>query len=115
MLLLWQSAAVTPAGMVDLPAAMAGVANRAATAAERMRKMGKQQPIANQTLDDKTRVETNLPERGSCLQSSCDHLARPSSFCVRRQRFLCHLHADHMGDLPALWVGGTTNNRTVPL
>jgi len=80
MLLLWQSAAVTPAGMVDLPAAMAGVANRAATAAERMRKMGKQQPIANQTLDDKTRVETNLPERGSCLQSSCDHLARPSSF-----------------------------------
>jgi ribonuclease Z len=29
--------------------------------------------------------------------------------------FISHLHADHMGDLPALWVGGTINNRTVPL
>ena len=29
--------------------------------------------------------------------------------------FLGHLHADHIGDLDALWVGGVTSNRQVPL
>jgi ribonuclease Z len=29
--------------------------------------------------------------------------------------FLTHLHADHMGDLPAFWVYGPQNNRSVPL
>jgi ribonuclease Z len=29
--------------------------------------------------------------------------------------FLGHLHADHIGDLDALWVGGVTGNRVKPL
>ena len=29
--------------------------------------------------------------------------------------FIGHLHVDHMGDLPSLWLGGTTMNRLVPL
>jgi hypothetical protein len=29
--------------------------------------------------------------------------------------FIGHLHVDHMGDLPALWLGGTVMNRLVPL
>jgi ribonuclease Z len=29
--------------------------------------------------------------------------------------FFGHLHVDHMGDLPAVWLGGTTMNRLEPL
>ncbi len=29
--------------------------------------------------------------------------------------FLGHLHADHIGDLDALWIGGVTSNRQAPL
>jgi ribonuclease Z len=29
--------------------------------------------------------------------------------------FVGHLHVDHMGDLPSLWLGGTVMNRLVPL
>jgi ribonuclease Z len=29
--------------------------------------------------------------------------------------FIGHLHVDHMGDLPSLWLGGTVMNRLVPL
>ena len=29
--------------------------------------------------------------------------------------FIGHLHVDHMGDLPSLWLGGTTMNRLNPL
>ncbi|MHC4947661.1 MAG: guanitoxin biosynthesis MBL fold metallo-hydrolase GntH [Planctomycetota bacterium] len=29
--------------------------------------------------------------------------------------FIGHLHADHIGDLDALWVGGVTGNRVTPL
>jgi ribonuclease Z len=29
--------------------------------------------------------------------------------------FFGHLHVDHMGDLPSLWLGGTVMNRVVPL
>jgi ribonuclease Z len=29
--------------------------------------------------------------------------------------FMGHLHVDHMGDLPSLWLGGTVMNRLVPL
>ena len=29
--------------------------------------------------------------------------------------FIGHLHVDHMGDLPALWLGGTVMNRLTPL
>ncbi len=49
---------------------------------------------------------TGSAERLSALQIPYDYLNKV---------FLGHLHADHMGDLPALWVGGTISNRTVPL
>ena len=49
---------------------------------------------------------TGAAERLAALQIPYDYLNKV---------FLGHLHADHMGDLPALWVGGTINNRTVPL
>lgn len=49
---------------------------------------------------------TGAAERLSALQIPYDWLNKV---------FIGHLHADHMGDLPALWVGGTINNRTVPL
>ena len=29
--------------------------------------------------------------------------------------FFGHLHVDHMGDLPSVWLGGTVMNRLVPL
>jgi ribonuclease Z len=29
--------------------------------------------------------------------------------------FIGHLHVDHMGDLPSVWLGGTVMNRLVPL
>ena len=29
--------------------------------------------------------------------------------------FIGHLHVDHMGDLPSLWLGGTVMNRLAPL
>ena len=49
---------------------------------------------------------TGSAERLAALQIPYDWLNKV---------FIGHLHADHMGDLPALWVGGTINNRTVPL
>jgi ribonuclease Z len=51
-------------------------------------------------------IGTGSAERLSALQIPYDYLNKV---------FLGHLHADHMGDLPALWVGGTISNRTVPL
>ena len=51
-------------------------------------------------------IGTGAAERLAALQIPYDWLNKV---------FLGHLHADHMGDLPALWVGGTINNRTVPL
>ena len=51
-------------------------------------------------------IGTGAAERLAALQIPYDYLDKV---------FLGHLHADHMGDLPALWVGGTINNRTVPL
>jgi ribonuclease Z len=51
-------------------------------------------------------IGTGSAERLAALQIPYDWLNKV---------FLGHLHADHMGDLPALWVGGTINNRTVPL
>jgi ribonuclease Z len=51
-------------------------------------------------------IGTGSAERLSALQIPYDYLNKV---------FVSHLHADHMGDLPALWVGGTINNRTVPL
>jgi ribonuclease Z len=51
-------------------------------------------------------IGTGSAERLAALQIPYDYLSKV---------FLGHLHADHMGDLPALWVGGTINNRTVPL
>ena len=51
-------------------------------------------------------IGTGAAERLAALQIPYDYLNKV---------FLGHLHADHMGDLPALWVGGTINNRTVPL
>ena len=51
-------------------------------------------------------IGTGAAERLAALQIPYDFLDKV---------FLGHLHADHMGDLPALWVGGTINNRTVPL
>lgn len=51
-------------------------------------------------------IGTGSAERLAALQIPYDYLNKV---------FLGHLHADHMGDLPALWVGGTINNRTVPL
>lgn len=47
---------------------------------------------------------TGAAERLSALQIPYNYLNKV---------FLGHLHADHMGDLPALWVGGTINNRTI--
>jgi ribonuclease Z len=49
---------------------------------------------------------TGSAERLAALQIPYDYLNKV---------FLGHLHADHMGDIPALWVGGTISNRTVPL
>jgi ribonuclease Z len=51
-------------------------------------------------------IGTGSAERLSALQIPYDFLDKV---------FIGHLHADHMGDLPALWVGGTINSRTVPL
>jgi ribonuclease Z len=51
-------------------------------------------------------IGTGSAERLAALQIPYEYLDKV---------FLGHLHADHMGDLPALWVGGTINNRTVPL
>ena len=51
-------------------------------------------------------IGSGAAERLSALQIPYDYLNKV---------MLGHLHADHMGDLPALWVGGTINNRTVPL
>lgn len=51
-------------------------------------------------------IGSGSAERLSALQIPYDYLNKV---------MLGHLHADHMGDLPALWVGGTINNRTVPL
>jgi len=51
-------------------------------------------------------IGTGSAERLAALQIPYDYLNKV---------FLGHLHADHMGDFPALWVGGTINNRTVPL
>ena len=51
-------------------------------------------------------IGTGAAERLAALQIPYDYLDKV---------FLGHLHADHMGDLPALWVGGTINNRTKPL
>jgi ribonuclease Z len=51
-------------------------------------------------------IGTGAAERLSALQIPYDYLNKV---------FIGHLHADHMGDLPALWVGGTINNRTKPL
>jgi ribonuclease Z len=51
-------------------------------------------------------IGTGSAENIAALQIPYDYLDKV---------FLGHLHADHMGDLPALWVGGTINNRTVPL
>ncbi|MHC5108899.1 MAG: guanitoxin biosynthesis MBL fold metallo-hydrolase GntH [Planctomycetota bacterium] len=51
-------------------------------------------------------IGTGAAERLAALQIPYNYLNKV---------FLGHLHADHMGDLPALWVGGTINNRTVPL
>lgn len=51
-------------------------------------------------------IGTGSAERLAALQIPYNYL---------NKIFLGHLHADHMGDLPALWVGGTINNRTVPL
>ncbi len=51
-------------------------------------------------------IGTGSAENIAALQIPYDYLDKV---------FLGHLHADHMGDLPALWVGGTINNRTKPL
>ncbi len=51
-------------------------------------------------------IGTGSAERLSALQIPYDFLDK---------LFIGHLHADHMGDLPALWVGGTINSRSVPL
>jgi ribonuclease Z len=51
-------------------------------------------------------IGTGAAERLAALQIPYDFLDKV---------FIGHLHADHMGDLPALWVGGTINNRTRPL
>jgi ribonuclease Z len=51
-------------------------------------------------------IGTGAAERLAALQIPYNYLNKV---------FLGHLHADHIGDLPALWVGGTINNRTVPL
>lgn len=51
-------------------------------------------------------IGTGAAERLAALQIPYDYLDK---------LFIGHLHADHMGDLPALWVGGTINNRTKPL
>ena len=51
-------------------------------------------------------IGTGAAERLAALQIPYNYLNKV---------FLGHLHADHMGDLPALWVGGTINNRTIPL
>lgn len=51
-------------------------------------------------------IGTGSAERLSALQIPYDYLNKV---------FLGHLHADHMGDLAALWIGGTINNRVRPL
>jgi ribonuclease Z len=45
-------------------------------------------------------------ERLSALQIPYDYLDKV---------FIGHLHADHIGDLDALWIGGVISNRQVPL
>ncbi len=45
-------------------------------------------------------------ERLSAMQIPYDYLDKV---------FLGHLHADHIGDLDALWIGGVISNRQVPL
>jgi len=45
-------------------------------------------------------------ERISAMQIPYDYLDKV---------FLGHLHADHIGDLDALWIGGVISNRQVPL
>jgi len=51
-------------------------------------------------------IGTGSAENLSALQIPYDYLNKV---------FLGHLHADHMGDLDALWIGGTINNRVRPL
>ena len=51
-------------------------------------------------------IGTGSAERLSALNIPYDYLDKV---------FLGHLHADHMGDLDALWVGGTISNRQRPL
>lgn len=45
-------------------------------------------------------------ERISAMQIPYDYLDKV---------FLGHLHADHIGDLDALWIGGVISNRQIPL
>lgn len=45
-------------------------------------------------------------ERISAMQIPYDYLDKV---------FIGHLHADHIGDLDALWIGGVISNRQVPL
>jgi ribonuclease Z len=45
-------------------------------------------------------------ERISAMQIPYDYLDK---------LFIGHLHADHIGDLDALWIGGVISNRQVPL
>lgn len=51
-------------------------------------------------------IGTGSAENLAALQIPYDYLNKV---------FLGHLHADHMGDLDALWIGGTINNRVKPL
>lgn len=51
-------------------------------------------------------IGTGSAENLAALQIPYDYLDKV---------FLSHLHADHMGDLDALWIGGTINNRVRPL
>ena len=51
-------------------------------------------------------IGTGSAERISAMQIPYDYLDKV---------FIGHLHADHMGDLDALWVGGVIGNRQRPL
>jgi len=51
-------------------------------------------------------IGTGSAERLSALKIPYDYLDKV---------FIGHLHADHMGDLDALWVGGVISNRQRPL
>ncbi|MEM1370364.1 MAG: guanitoxin biosynthesis MBL fold metallo-hydrolase GntH [Cyanobacteria bacterium P01_H01_bin.15] len=51
-------------------------------------------------------IGTGSAERLSALKIPYDYLDKV---------FIGHLHSDHFGDLPALWVGGVISNRQRPL